>query len=332
MDENADLSALLATQPGWDAMNAYARTKLVCAELLRAGAPIPAWTTIRGLIGKGSANDINRAKKDFRLEHAQSLRKLEGFSAEGVPQTLTPHILGLWQAAIAHAQGVFSEKERVWEAEVEDAVAAHQQAQTELVHAQAAMQALQIHADGLEQARLALQERIHSEQAARAQAEKMMNDIRADLIDQRDRLDKALAHAQTELNKAIHRLEAAERRAMMEIERTQQEAAQTVAHATMQIKTEQEKHVQETTRLAGQIQAGQSRAARLQEQNIVLEQENRTLAERTKRAEALVDALRAQHATLHARHAALLTSFAQPGQQRRHAALKKKRLRRQAHP
>jgi len=310
-------------------MSAYTRTKLACAELTRAGASIPAWTTLRDLVGKGSANDINRAKKDFRQEHADALRKMEEFSAEGVPQVLTPHILGLWQAAIAYAQDAYAEKARVWQEQVERAAAERQHAQDELARAQAAAQALQVNVVELEQTCLALQEQVRSEQVARAQAEKMIDDIRADLVGQRDRLDAALAHAQAEMEKAINRLEAAERRAMMEIERARREAAQQVASIQTRLKSGQEKHEQETMRLSAQLQDSQDHAARLREQRVALEQENRAFAERAKRAEALTDALQAQNTALHARHAALLSAMAQAGQSHRHAApLKKKRLRR----
>jgi len=320
MHNEHGISASLSIMPGWDKMSAYERTKLACAELMRAGASIPAWTTIRDIIGKGSANDINRAKKDFRLEHAETLRKLEGFSAEGIPETLTPHIQGLWQEAISHVQRSFAEKERVLEEDVEQAVAAQLHAQAELERTQAAMQALQAKAEGIEQARLALQDQVRSEQAARSQAEKMMGDIRADLVGQRDRLDEALAHAQAELEKAINRLEATERRSMMEIERARQEAAQKVANANAMLKGEQEKHSLETTRLSKQIQDGRISATRIQERNAVLEQENRTLTDRAKRAETLADELQIQNTRL-------LATIGKPNLRRNRAAKKKGLLR-----
>jgi len=304
MPETAKMSTRLAALPGWDALNAYARAKLACAELLRDGAPIPAWTTLREFIGKGSANDINRAKKDFRLEHAQALRKLEGFEAEGVPQSLTPHIQGLWQAAIACAQDAYAEKERAWQAEIEQALVTQQQAQLERDQAQAARQALQATVDELEQTCSALQEQVRSERAARAQAEKMMDELRADLAGQRDRLDTALAQAQDDLEKAINRLQASERRAMMEIEHARQDAAQKVADAQARWKTEQEKSTQEAVLLSRQLQEGQARLVQLQERNIALEKENQALKERTSQAEAL----QAHNAALHAR---LLSQFAQ---------------------
>jgi len=329
--DNHDIYTKLAALPAWNSMNAYVRAKLACAELLRAGAPIPAWTAIREIIGKGSANDINRAKHDFRLEHAQTLRKMEGFSAEGVPPDLTPHILGLWQAAVAQAQETYAEQARAWQNQVEQAEIACRHAQTEMQHAQTAMQASQAQTQALAQTKLALQAQIHSEQAARAQAEKMVVDIRADLIAQRDRLEQALTQTQTEMEKAITRLEAAERRSMMEIERARQQAAQQVANIQARLKAEQENHAEESVRLNGKIQENQAGLARLREQYVVLEQENRALTDRARRAEALTGELQAQHAALHARHATVLAAIAQPGPHRQ-APLKKKRLRRQTGP
>ncbi|ANN80847.1 DNA-binding protein [Bordetella flabilis] len=293
-----EVSTSLAATAGWDKMSAYERAKLACGALTRAGAAVPSWTTIRDIIGKGSAGDINRAKKDFRLEHADTLRKLEGFSADGVPQSLTPYVVGLWREAISHAQRAFADKERVWEEEVEQAVAGHQHAEAELERAQAAAHAMQAKIDGLEQARLALQEQLQSEQAARIQAEKMIDQIRADLVGQRNRLDAALANAQTELGKAITRLEATEKRSMMEIERARQDAAQKIADANARLKGEQDKLLLETTRLSKQLQDGRDNAKRIQDRNIVLERENRTLIDRAQRAEARANDLQEQNAKL----------------------------------
>jgi|GEM_PF-2082519 len=323
-----DMAVALASQAGWERLNAYERTKLACAELLRAGEPIPAWTTLRDLIGKGSANDINRAKKDFRREHAAALRKLEGFSAEGVPPSLTPHIVALWQAAIAHAQGAFAEQVRDWEAEVEQTVAAQQRAQDELTQTQIVAQTLRTRVDELERIRDTLQDQVRSEQTARGHAEKTIAELRADLIGQRERLDKSLAHAQTELEKALDRLEAAERRAMMEIERTRQDAAQKVADAEARQASRQKKHAQEIAQLSEQLKAEQARTALLREQAAAREQENRALVERVQRTESVADAQQAQYASLQARHSALLATLAQTGQTARHVTPKKKRLRR----
>lgn len=298
MNYQAEISSTLAAQPGWEKLSAYERTKMACEALTRAGESIPSWNTLRDIIGKGSAGDINRAKKDFRVEHADVLRKMEGFSAEGVPPSLTKHILGLWQEAVFQAQGAFSEKERAWEEDVEQAVAAYEVARADADRAQAELQAAQAKADGIEQARLALQDQVRSEQAARVQAEKMMDEIRADLLGQRDRLDAALATSKAELEKAITRLEATERRSMMEIERARQEAAQKVTHATALLKSEQDKYALETIRLSKQIQDGRAQSARMQERLAALEPENRALSDRARRAEALVAELQAQNAKL----------------------------------
>jgi len=307
MREFHELSARLAEQPGWPTLNAYERAKLACAELLRAGAPIPAWTALRELIGKGSANDINRAKKDFRLEHAESLRKLEGFAAEGVPDTLSPHIVGLWQEALAHAQLAYADKERVWQADLEEAVSARTQAQSELEHSQLAVQSLQVRVLEHEQRALSLQAQLQAEQTARAQAERMNTELRAELGVQRDRLDQALASAQAELEKAINRLQASERRAMMEIEHTRQDAAQKIADLHALLTQAQELHAQEMAQLAEQQQVKHSQIAKLQAQNAVLEQDRRALADQVRRADSATNLLREQHTAVLAQNAHLLS-------------------------
>lgn len=322
MIEHNQITERLVARPGWHNLSAYERTKIACEELIRAGAAIPAWNTIRDIIGKGSANDINRGKKDFRIEHASALRKMEGFSAEGVPPSLSPFVVGIWQEAVSHAQAVFSDKVSLWEEAVDQAEAAREHAQAELERVQAEAQALNAKIDGLEQARTALQDQVRSEQAARAQAEKMLDEIRADLVGQRDRLDEALKHAQTELDKAITRLESSERRYLMEIERARQEAAAKVAHANTLLKDSQDKHQLEVVRLSKQLQDERTQGARNRERVLVLEQENRTLSERARRAEALTDELQAQGTKL-------LSSIGKPGL-RRSQTLKKKRIRRKS--
>lgn len=322
MIDQTEFASRLAARPGWEKLTAYERTKLACEELTRDGAQIPAWTTIRDIIGKGSSNDINRGKHDFRLEHAGVLRKMEGFSAEGVPPSLTPFVVGIWQEAISHAQSAFTDKVSLWEEEVEQAEAAREHAQELLERLQGEAQALNAKIDGLEQTRSALQDQVRSEQAARAQAEKMLDEIRADLVGQRDRLDESLKQAQTELDKAITRLESSERRSLMEIERARQEAAAKVAQANALLKDSQDKHQLEVVRLSKQLQDERTQGSRNRDRLTVLEQENRTLTERARRAEAQVDELQAQNAKL-------LSSIGKPGL-RRSPSLKKKRIHRKS--
>lgn len=285
----------LSQTHGWDAMNAYERAKLCCAELTRLGEAIPSWTTIRDIIGKGSSGDINRAKKDFRIEHAEALRRMEGFSHEGIPESVTPYIVGFWQEAVGHAKQSFAEQTRIWADEIEQANATAQLAESERDQALADAKTLQASVAGLEETRDTLQGQIQSEQAARGQAEKMATEARADLVDQRNRLDAALAEAKEELNKAITRLEGTEKRSLMEIERARQEAARQVADANARLKSEQDRYTLDTTRLNRQLQEARTHTSKVQERNTALEQENRSMRERIQSSEKAFDDLRHQN-------------------------------------
>lgn len=279
-------------------MTAYDRAKQCCAELTRVGESIPSWTVIRDIIGKGSAGDINRAKRDFRIEHGAALRKMEGFEAQGVPEALTPHVVGFWHAAIEHVRTEFSEKERSWLNEVEQAQAAVDLAHAERERALAEAQTLQAKAQGLEASIETLRSQVASEQGARAQAEQMAADTRADLIGQRDRLDQALARTQEDLNKAITRLEGTERHTKMEIERVRQEAAQKQAALSAQLEKEQGKYLLDTMRLDKELQELRARTKSIQELNTKLNAESKENLDRALRAEQLVSTLQDQNKKL----------------------------------
>lgn len=292
------LKTSLEATDGWASMNAYERTKLACASLLRAGESIPSWTVIRDLIGKGSSGDINRAKQDFRFEHAQALRKMEGFDAQGVPDALTPHIVRFWQAAIEYVRAEFSDKEKAWLDKVEQAQAGADHANSERDRALAEMHTLQAKIQGLESSIDALRNQVSSEQGARAQAEQMATDTRADLIGQRDRLDQALARTQEDLNKAITRLEGTERHTKMEIERVRQESAQKQAALIAQLEKEQGKYTLDTMRLERDLQEARERLKNTRETNNSLSQENIDAKERIGALEQLVQTLQTQNEKL----------------------------------
>ncbi|WP_323025730.1 DNA-binding protein [Castellaniella sp.] len=295
----------LSQTQGWDVMNAYARAKLCCAEFTRQGEAIPSWTTIRDIIGKGSSGDINRAKKDYRVEHAEALRRMEGFAHEGIPENLTPLIVGFWQEAVGHAKQSFAEQTRAWSDEIEQAHAAAQLAATERDRALTDAQTLRATVAGLEEARNALQGQVLSEQAARAQAEKMASETHEALVDQRERLDKALAEAKIELEKAIARLEGAERRSMMEIERIRQEASRQVSDGNARLKSEQDRYTIDMSKLSKQLQEATIHTASVQDRNQTLEKEIQALRVQLQGARDASAELRQQNTEL-------LTAVAQP--------------------
>lgn len=322
-------NSLLST-PGWSSMTAYDRAKQCCAEITRTGEAIPSWTVIRDIIGKGSAGDINRAKRDFRAEHGAALRKMEGFEAQGVPESLTPHIVGFWQAAIEHVRREFSEKEQSWQEEIEQATAVAELAHDERERALAEVQALHAKSQGLEASIETLRSQVASEQGARAQAEQMAADTRADLIGQRDRLDHALARTQEDLNKAITRLEGTERHMKMEIERVRQEAAQKQAAISAQLEKEQGKYLLDTTRLDKELQELRARTKSIQELNTKLLAESKGNLDRALRAEQLVNTLQDQNKKLLA-SVSRPTSRAKPKTIRKRLVGKRHTTRPQAH-
>lgn len=128
-----DIREVLTALPEWNKLNAYEQTKACCRELTQRGVRIPSWMGIRDIIGKGSSNDINRGKEDFRREQAESLKRMNGF-VEGVPEVLAPHIQGFWEAAVQYVRQEFEAQTQEWQARIEQAESEQEAA---LQHAQA---------------------------------------------------------------------------------------------------------------------------------------------------------------------------------------------------
>lgn len=214
----------------WEHMTAYDRTKIYCDFLVRSGQPLPSWNVIREHIGRGSANDINRAKNDFRVEHGERLREMDSFAAKGVPESISPLVVSLWQAALKEATGNF-EKERI-KLTHESEQLRHQSDASDKERSEALIKVEQLlmRISSLEETKEALESQVKTEQAAREQAEKMASSLREDMVQQREALDTALNKAQEDLDLAITRLESTERRSMMEIERARQDAIKKVEH------------------------------------------------------------------------------------------------------
>ncbi|EKN4699672.1 DNA-binding protein [Yersinia ruckeri] len=104
---------------GWHAMKAYDRTLLCCEELSKAGIAIPSWTSVRTMIGKGSAHDINRAKKDYREKQGLMLRKMD-FLSQSLPPQLATMLSSIWEFACVEAKSRFSEEVSEWDSRLEE--------------------------------------------------------------------------------------------------------------------------------------------------------------------------------------------------------------------
>lgn len=292
-----DLRTKLESIPDWRSLNAYEMTKRCCAELTKCGQRIPSWTTIRDIIGKGSANDINRGKEDFRREHGDALRKMSGF-VKGVPEALAPHILGFWQAAISLVREEFNGQVAEWQAQIEQAEAAVAHAEDVRDQAVSRAEALQGQIAGLQEAMNALQSRVDTERATREQAERMFESNRQELAGQRDELRIALAHSQQELSDAITRLEGIEKHSLLEIDRARTEAQNKIASIQAKAERVSTDYTLEIARVNNQLRDLRIQLASAAQQTALQEQENTSMRERLQRAEGQADHLASENARL----------------------------------
>lgn len=110
-----DISQQLQQTPSWSTLNAYERAKLCCQLLNTLGLPIPSWMQIRQWIGKGSANDIHRAKQDFLLDR-QTVKSLL-VQQDEMPTALSGSLQDWWlQLKQAAEQEYLAEKQH-WQHE-----------------------------------------------------------------------------------------------------------------------------------------------------------------------------------------------------------------------
>jgi len=295
--DNNDIQSTLALLPDWPTLNAYTMTKHCCAELTKRGQKLPNWTVIRDIIGRGSATDIERGKRDFRREHGDALRKMSGF-VKGVPEILAPHILGFWTAAITLVREEFDGQVAQWQTQIEQAEAAVAHADSEREQAASRADILQAQTVGLQEAITTLRGQIDTERATREQAERMFELNRQELADQRDRLLAALESSRQELDKALTRLEGVERHALLEIDRARTEAKSAIANTEAKAKRDANELILAEARYNKQFHDLREQLANATRKTAAQEQENAAMRERLQRAEAQVDHLSSENARL----------------------------------
>lgn len=110
-----DIGLQLQQTPNWSSLNAYERAKLCCQLLNTLGQPIPSWMQIRQWIGKGSANDIHRAKQDFLLDR-QTI-KAELMQQHDLPTALSGSLQDWWQQLKQAAEQEYSAEKQHWQKE-----------------------------------------------------------------------------------------------------------------------------------------------------------------------------------------------------------------------
>jgi len=110
-----DIGLQLQQTPNWSSLNAYERAKLCCQLLNTLGQPIPSWMQIRQWIGKGSANDIHRAKQDFLAE--RQTVKTDWMTQHDLPTALSGSLQDWWQQLKHAAEQEYLAEKQQWQQE-----------------------------------------------------------------------------------------------------------------------------------------------------------------------------------------------------------------------
>jgi len=219
----AEAISLLQARTGWEAMTAYDRTKALLEILARKGLDAPNWAATRSLIGKGSAGDINRAKRDFRKELGVQLARMRG--AKGLPDEVSDACSKLWLLAVEQSAKTFEEQVNAITADLERADSAQMDAEVQRDEALSQVAALEGEKAGLQSSVQSLQALAAAERDAKEHAQKMFDAARAELAVQLEQTKDALKHAQLETANALTRFEGLENRLQTEIDRARQELA-----------------------------------------------------------------------------------------------------------
>lgn len=283
--------------PGYRDATAYVRTKHCCRILTELGESIPNWMTLREIIGKGSSTDINRGIRDFRKEHGEALRKMGGMML-AIPDAFTPHVLGLWDAALQMVQSQYDEKTQEWERQIEQADSRAEQAEQDYADTKAVNERLQTRISGLEENIQSLNNQVAGERAGREQAERLFAAHSAEVQSQRERLEATLETTQSELRGALERLEGVQRHSLVQIDEARTRANNEIARMRAQFdreKSDLELLIANLKKTMAELREQKSES---DQRRTGAEQELSGLRERLQRAEAQSDHLASENARL----------------------------------
>jgi len=276
----------IAGTPSWAGLSAYDRALLACDWLTQAGEPIPMWTRLRDLIGKGSPQDINRAKSDFRKALAQRLQDYQAVPT-GIPATLAPLLATLWEKAIAQASQGFQTQEAAYQKllieqreQTHALIEENQSLETKQTLLEAEGLRLQQQIDALKEAGKALQLQLDTEREGRAQAEAMFAQARADALS-----------LQADMQQALTRFEQVENMALMRIHEAREEATQALAKEALRYEKLKQNSSATFAGLRTKLADVIAREDQLRAESDAWLAERDVLRERLARAEKQVDTL-----------------------------------------
>lgn len=264
-----------ARHPDWPVLTAYERTKIICEELVANGATIPAWMTLRELIGKGSSADINRGKEDFRQELAEKMRASRRMP-QGLPAPVSEMMTKLWHTAMTEASKSFND----------DAV----QNRELLAERDGQIANLNFLLQEADMAKTRLERKLEETENDLASIGVIVAHLRQDnaaLTNLKQHLEQQLADTvarfaeqQKEIDKAVHRLEAVEDRALMRVEEVRQAYQAKLDDAASQMKRKDDDFTLRSAKYATLIKETNDRADALAQRNAEKDIELATLNER----------------------------------------------------
>ncbi len=290
MSNHDKVRAECEAQPGFNGGTAYTRTKVCCRILMQHGEAIPSWMVIRDIISKGSSGDINRGIKDFRQEHAERLRRMDG-ALPGIPEHLAPLVSSLWEAAVAAASAKFDARAHGWQVQIEQVEARADQAEQQLADAETVIDRQRGQIEALNTKVGTLEAQVCTEQAARQQAERLFEQHTAEMSAQRDKLEAALRANQTEMQKALERFDGERRYSILQIDEARTKAANDVTAVRSQAQREKSGLELEVARLGKTVADLRSKVSDADLKLAVAMQEAAGLRERLGRTEASNDRL-----------------------------------------
>jgi hypothetical protein len=254
----AEAIELIEKRPGWALMTAYDRTKALLEILARKGLDAPNWAVIRAMIGKGSAGDINRAKREFRQELGVQLGRMR--ATKGMPDEVGDVYAKLWLLSVEHAAKAFDEQVNAFKLDLERAESALIDAEAQRDDALSRVQALEGEKAGLQASNQSLQALADTERAAKEQAQQMFDAARAELTGQLEQMQATLVRAQQETADALTRFEGMENRLQQEIDRARQELA--AERERIRAERSKEQTTYETAKERANTQLGVERSKR----------------------------------------------------------------------
>lgn len=261
----------------WITMSAADRTYAACEILQNAGFQLPSWTVIRSLIGKGSGNDINNAKKRFLKDHADRRKKMNGIP-EDLPKQLIPVFKTLWMESVTCALDSIKTEEALLRAQIESL-------EDELAKSDETIANLQLARAEIE-SKLELSEKdvanyhtqLEAERATRKSIEQTYQQAVADAKAQHDLLMDSLRSAREELDKAAQRMEAQEERALRMIDEIKTESGKRIQSVESKASADRAEHQVQLRRLDGQLKEAKAELATATEENSTLKISNATLS------------------------------------------------------